>query len=359
MIGSDSSQHSNVGATMTDSDVENPGIVVRLRLRYPWFDRIVLANERYNKCKGDFFAAGLTYFTIFALFPLLMVGFSVTGFVLSHSPELLAETEDKIKSSVSGQIGQQIIDLMNSAIQSRTSVGLIGLVVAGWAGLGWMSKLREALSEMWEQRFEPAGFVKTKLSDLSVMIATFLAMVATIVLGVLGDPSVMARVLSWVGIHDLPLLDLALHLTSRLVALLVSWLIFTWVISRLPRESISFASSLRAGLIAAVGFEVFKQIATMYLHSVLDSPAGATFGPVLGLMVFAYVTARLVLFTTAWAATSPENLFAAPVDAPAPAVITPRVELDGGVSTRRTLAATAAGAVGALGLSRLVRHHGG
>jgi membrane protein len=55
-------------------------------------------------------------------------------------------------------------------------------------------------------------------------------------------------------------------------------------------------------------------VASIYLKSVLRSPAGATFGPVLGLMVFAYITARLLLFATAWAATSTENLVAAPVD---------------------------------------------
>ena len=45
--------------------------------------------------KGDFYAAGITYFTIFALFPLLMVGFAVGGFVLASRPELLAEIEDE------------------------------------------------------------------------------------------------------------------------------------------------------------------------------------------------------------------------------------------------------------------------
>ena len=60
---------------------------------------------------------------------------------------------------------------------------------------------------------------------------------------------------------------------------------------------------MRAGLIAAVAFEVFKLVASIYLRSVVTGPAGATFGPVLGLMVFAYITARLILFATAWAAT--------------------------------------------------------
>ena len=112
-----------------------------------------------------------------------------------------------------------------------------------------------------------------------------------------------------------------------MVSLLISWLLFTWIIARLPRESISFRSSVRAGLIAAVGFEIFKQVASLYLQSVMHGPAGSTFGPVLGLMLFAYVTARLILFATAWAATSKENLAAVTVEPPEPAEITPRVQI--------------------------------
>jgi membrane protein len=135
----------------------------------------------------------------------------------------------------------------------------------------------------------------------------------------------------------------------------VSWLLFSWMIARLPRESVSFRSSVRAGLMAAVAFEIFKLVGSIYLRSVVHGPAGATFGPVLGLMVFAYITARLVLFATAWAATAKDNQLPEPVPAPGPAVITPRVSADDGLSARQTVAAMAVGAVGALGLSRVWR----
>ena len=107
------------------------------------------AQERYQDSKGDFYAAGITYFTIFALFPLLMVAFAIAGFVLARQPDLLAEITRRIKSTVSGDLGQQLVELMDSAIESRTSVGIIGLATAAWAGLGWMANLREALSQMW------------------------------------------------------------------------------------------------------------------------------------------------------------------------------------------------------------------
>ena len=70
-------------------------------------------------------------------------------------------------------------------------------------------------------------------------------------------------------------------------------------------------------------------------------------------MVFAYITAYLVLFSAAWAATASEDPRAKPVEPPAPAIISPRVQRDEGLSTRQTLTAMAVGAVGALAFSRL------
>ena len=315
------------------------------------------ANERFNERKGSFFAAGLTYYTIFALFPLLMVGFALTGVLLARQPELLAEIENRIRAAVSATFGKQLIELMNSAITSRGSVGVIGLATAAWAGLSWMANLREALSEMWDQRAASAGFVRTKLSDLTAMLSMFAAITATFALTVLADASPMGKLHG--SASTMRRAELGLCAAFRLLtSLLVSWLLFTWTIARLPRESISFASSIRAGLIAAVGFEVFKQVASIYLHVVLRSPASATFGPVLGLMVFAYVTARLILFATAWAATSSENLRAAPVQPPGPAVITARVQAGEGLGARQALTAAAMGAVGALGFPAAPRAPG-
>lgn len=333
-----------------------PGVLDRLRARFAVFDRVMAAQERYNDSKGDFYAAGITYFTIFALFPLLMVGFAAGGFVLASRPDLLAVVESKITGAVSGDLGQQLVELMKSAIESRTSVGVIGLATAAWAGLGWMANLREALSQMWGlQRGEPPGFVKTKLSDLLALLSAFAAIVITVALTVLGNGKVMRGVLEWFGIPDFPTLSILLRIASLLVSVAISWLLFTWVIARLPRESVSLHSATRAGLLAAVAFEIFKQVATVYLSSVIRGPAGATFGPVLGLMVFAYITARLILFATAWAATSPENVVAAPVGPPDPAQITTRVQVREGLGVGAALAAAGVGALGALGLSRFTR----
>src|SRR5271165_1276374 len=328
---------------------KKPGLLDRLRARYGWFDHVIRAVERYNDCHGTFFAAGITYFTVFALFPLLMVGFAAVGFVLSHQPHLLADIEGRIKETVSGDIGHQVVKLMDNAIQSRTSLGIIGLATALWAGLGWMANLRRALTQMWGEREKSGNYIKTKLSDLVALMSAFVAIVITIGLTALGDPALMAEVLGWLGLHHVPGLGMLLRLASQLVALGVSWLLFTWMIARLPRTSMPVASAVRAALLAAIGFEVFKQFASIILRHVVHGPAGAVFGPILALMVFAYYTAQLVLLATAWAATSAENLAALPVQPPQPGVVV--VRRREGVGVGEALAAMTVGALAALGIS--------
>ena len=59
------------------SEPAKTGVLARLRARYGWLDHVIRAYQRFDEHNGGFFAAGLTYYTIFALFPLLMVGFAV------------------------------------------------------------------------------------------------------------------------------------------------------------------------------------------------------------------------------------------------------------------------------------------
>ena len=157
-----------------------------------------------------------------------------------------------------------------------------------YVGLLWMQRLRAALSQMWGQQFPPPGFLNTKVSDVIALVAAFLASLLTIGFGVLATSALR--------------LAGSVRLGSLVVSILVAWLLFTVMIARLPHDPVPLRRCAGAGLLAAIGFEGFKQVGSIYLQAVLHSPAGAVFGPVLGLMVFAYMTARLVLFATAWAA---------------------------------------------------------
>ncbi|MEU7769152.1 inner membrane protein YhjD [Nocardia sp. NPDC049190] len=300
------------------------GIERRIQAQ-PWLDHLVRAGGRYQRQRGDCYAAGVTYFTVLSLFPLLMVAFSIAGIVLSSNPELLEELRTKIVDNISGSLGAQLNDLVDRAVDSRGTVGTLGLLAGVYTGLGWMANLRAALTEQWEQQHPDGNWLVTKLSDLGALIGLGLAFVVSLGLSALASSTLGARLISAVGLAQLPGARLLLALVSTVLGFLASWAVFAWVIARLPREPVTLASAAKAAALAAVAFEAFKVVASIYLRSVLSSPAGAAFGSIIGLMVFIYVTYRIILFATAWAATATENEPEAEIPAPGPAVIAPRV----------------------------------
>jgi membrane protein len=276
----------------------------RLRARFGWLDHVVRAFLHFRNRNGNLLAAGLTYYTLIALFPLLMLGFALGGFALASHPERLRMIDERIRAWVSPELGSQLVHLVHSAVAARTSVGVIGLVIATWIGQTWMYRLREALGRIWDHPIDSGGFVRTIVSDLVAVVGTFAVVLITMGLSALGHEKPMLAALKLVGVPEFSVFHWFFRVVSVLISFLVSWLVFSWVIVRLPRESVGVVTSMRAGLIAAAGFELFKLLGSLYLKFMLRSAAGATFGPVLGLLVFAYVTWVVVLYSTAWAATA-------------------------------------------------------
>jgi len=122
-----------------------------------------------------------------------------------------------------------------------------------------------------------------------------------------------------------------LELLAVVLGLVSSWLVFLWVFARLPREPVTWRSAIRAAIGAAVGLEVIKRVMVVYLAKVIETPAGAAFGPILGLLIFIFTVSQFVLFLTAWAATARENQVEPPVPVPIPAVIRSEVVVRNGL----------------------------
>ncbi|GGN86692.1 inner membrane protein YhjD [Nocardia rhizosphaerihabitans] len=330
--------------------VDNISAAVEKQIgRRPWLDHLVRAGGRFQRQRGDYFAAGITYFTVLSLFPLLMVAFSVAGFILAGQPDLLTQLQESVKENIPGSFGTQINDLIDQAIRSRGTVGLLGLVVGLYTGLGWIANLRAALTEQWEVQSPESPWWRSKLSDVGALIGLGLASVVSLGLSALAQSDLGAQLLAAIGADHLPGATVVLSVVSIGLGLLASWAVFAWMIARLPREPVSLRSAARAAALAAIAFEVFKVIAAFYLQIVLRSPAGATFGSIIGLMVFSYITYRILLFATAWAATSADNERSADIAPPNAVVIRPRV-VERTMSTGTGAAYFGAGAIAALAL---------
>ncbi|MFI6870027.1 inner membrane protein YhjD [Nocardia sp. NPDC050406] len=310
----------------------------------PWLDHMVRAGGQYQRQRGDYYAAGITYFTVLSLFPMLMVGFAIAGFILASNPDLLTEIQAKIVENIPGSAGDQLNELIDQAIESRTGVGVIGLAAGLYSGLGWVANLRAALTEQWEQKAEESDWLHTKVSDLLALIGLGLAAVVSLGLSILAGSGLAGSLLRRMGVENAPWATVLLTALSLVLAVLATWALFAWIIARMPRHAVTLRSAARAALMAAIAFEIFKQLATLLLKKVTNSPAGVAFGPIIGLMVFSYITARIILFATAWAATARENEVQAEIAPPAPAVIEARVR-ERGLSPEMGAALFGAGAV--------------
>jgi membrane protein len=343
----------DTGGKDAGSSKSGPSKLQELRERYEWLDHLVRAGTRYNDRNGNHYAAAITYFSVLSLVPLMMVAFAAAGFVLFFRPELLTELQAGIAKNVPPGLESVIMPIVNGAIESRNAVGIIGLLAALYSGIGWMSNLRDALSAQWGQVRATPPMVKRMFFDLLTLIGLGLALVASFAITGLAS-AFAATVLGWAGLADEGWAPVMFRVIGIVLGLLANWLIFLWVIARLPREHATLRSAAKAAVLGAIGFEVLKQVMTFYLASVTGSPSGVIFGPLLGLLVFAYFVSRFILLVTAWAATSRENEQEEPTPVPAPAVIRPAVTVRSGPTGGTALGLLGAGLVTGLLGSRFL-----
>ncbi len=327
---------------------EKESWLARQRRRRPWLDHLVRANDAFTERYGNHYAAAITYFSVLSLFPMLMIAFALVGFVLAGNPDQLENLKHTITDAVPSGLSKVVDDVVDQAIESRSTVGVIGLLTAAYSGLGWMSNLRDALTAQWGQEHKQIKFLKRLGSDLLSLVGLGVALAVsfglTAVGGGLGD-----RLLGWMGLDDDAWALFLLWVATIVLSLVANWVVFVWVISRLPREKVSAKSAVRGAIAASIGFEILKQVATLFLASVSTSPTGVVFGPIIGLLVFANLVARFLLYITAWTATARENVLAALPEPPPPAVIRPVMEV-----RRAPRARDAAGLLGAGALLALL-----
>ena len=342
------------GTAPATTDRTGPGTVApptrveALRARYPWLDHLVRAGARYTEKHGNHYAAAITFFSILALVPLVMVAFAAAGYALLGNQELLTQLQGSIQQSAPAGLAQTLGPIIDQAIESRNAVGIIGLAGALFTGLSWMGNLREALSEQWDQRGSAPGIVAMYAGDLVAMVLLAVAFATSFAITAVGS-GLSSTVLELLGLDDQLWARVLLRVATLVATLAANWLVFVLVIARLPREKVTLRSAVRAGLFGAVGFVLLQQVGSIYLASVTNSPTGAAFGPIIGILVFVNLVSRLLLFATAWAATLRENE-RDEVVAPAPVIVRPAVTVGARPRTRTAAALLGVGAVlGAVG----------
>lgn len=334
------------------ANADEPGMVDKVRDKAPVVDHAMRMQDRFASEGGNQFSAGITYFSVMSIFPLAMLLFAGLATLLAARPDLMDQIQQQIANSVPGEVGELVNDIVDQAIESRGAVAGVGALTALWSGLGWMNNLRAGVSAMWLVAPNDGGnFVMKKIKDLFALIGLLLALILAFAVTAIGSSSLTRDILEMLGIDGFPGMSLVIFLVGLLVGILANFLVMSWILLVLPRTKVPRKSGLQAALAGAVIFEVIKQLSTVIFGALLGNPAGAIFGPVIGIMLIFYLVWRVVMYLSAWAATTEEALAETPSQAPDPAVIHIRNDVRQGPEP--TVLVGAGAAIGALGAGLL------
>jgi membrane protein len=334
----------------------------RLRQQRPGIDHLASGYQHYQDRHGNHLAAAITYFSFLALFPLILLGVSVTGFVLASAQHLQNELFTNLAEQLPGSFGRTLTDAIKAAIRQRTTVGVVGLAGVALTGLGWIDNLRTGIDTVWGLPERKRSFLAKKVADALVLAGLGIGVLISLAITV-GGTAASGWVLRRLGADGITGAGTLTSTVALVLAIAGSMVIFGWVMIRLPDTRVSRRTAWRATLLAAVGFEVLKIVGTFYIARVTRSPAASVIGPALGVLVWINLVSRYLLFCVAWAATAPDSeRLTNPVDRP---VLGPPVESAGsplpkgpfspaGVAAGLLSAGAALGA-GALALLRLRR----
>lgn len=277
--------------------------------RNPIIAHLLRAAERFNDRLGNQFGAAITYFSFLSMIPILMVSFAAAGFILASHPTLLQDIFDKILLNVSDPtLAMTLKSTINTAVQQRTTVGLVGLLVALYSGINWMGNLREAIRaqsrDVWERTPQDQEKIWVKyFRDFVSLIGLLFALIVTLSITSISGAA-QQMIISLLYLDNIEWLKPAWRSIGLAISIFANYLLFFWIFWRLPRHRPRRKALIRGTFIAAIGFEVIKIIMTWTLPALVKSPSGAAFGSVLGLMAFFYFFARLTLFCAAWIATA-------------------------------------------------------
>jgi len=278
------------------------------RATRPWLDHAVRAYDRNSEVLGGQLAGAITYFGFLSFFPLLALGFAVLGFVTDVYPganQAVTEAiEDAFPSLIGDGEGQINLEDIASA---KTGAGIFGLLGLLYSGTGWLDALRVGMRTVFGTLESRYGLVKRKVFDVFVLVLLGASLLVSLSITSMATAATLF-VLDLVALDDTVLAVGTLKVVSVALAIAVDTVLFGIVLARLPGADLRWSQVRSGALLFACGFELLKLVATFLIGRTTSNPLYATFGIVVGLLVWMNFVARLTIFAAAWTATQPYSL---------------------------------------------------
>ena len=266
--------------------------IMAFRYRSPYFDHLCRALLRYDSVQGGRLAAAIAYYGFFAIFALLLIGYSIFGFLLTNNVELLDLVEDFLHANL------PFLDVQ-AILESKASVGMVGLIGLTFTGIGWVEAIRSSQRLIWQLREQPGYIGVRQAVDLMVLVGLMLLLALT-QLAVYG----LERLLNWLAGGGFAT---TLSLVSWTLTLAVNMLLAAALLAAVPRLRMTARRMAPPVLQVGIGIMLLNTIGKTFVEIVQRNPAYGLVGSAVGALVYLYVFNQLLLFGAAWAATSPHG----------------------------------------------------
>jgi len=281
-------------------------LVRRARDRFGWLDHTMAMLGHYGRVDGNGQAGAVTYFAFLAFFPILVLAFFFVGLIANVFPDAQDDLKDVVNSLFEGLVGEGEGQVSLRVFQENAGkAGVFGLVGFLYAGLGWMSAMRNALQTLFAKppKELPNIFVG-KVRDMMTLGA-----VGLMLLVALGITSAVNRyadpIIEWIGLDpDARFAHLGLVLTGAVLAVLVITAMLMVLYQLLARPRVSHRALREGAILAAIGFVLLKLLADRLIALTHGQPAFTVFGVSLVLLVLINYFSRVVMYGAAWAYTS-------------------------------------------------------
>jgi membrane protein len=266
--------------------------IMRWRYRSRYFDHLSRAWLRYDEVQGGRLAAAIAYYGFFAIFALLLIGYSLFGILLTNNTELFDIVHDFLRQNLPFLDLQQILN-------SGKTVGIVGIVGLTFTGIGWVEAIRSSQRLIWRLNQQPGYIGVRQALDLVVLIGILL-LLALSQLGVYG----LEKLLDWIFANHLGFVVSAI---SLILTVAVNMLLATALLAAVPRLRMTVRRLIPPVLQVGIGVTLLNTEGKSFVGLVERNPAYGLVASAVGVLVYLYVFNQLLLFGAAWSATSPHG----------------------------------------------------
>lgn len=248
--------------------------------RYSVFGLPIAIFYKFVDDQGNYLAATITYYAFIAIFPLLLLGSSILGFILQKDPELASRLLTSALASfpiVGDQLGRP------GGLKGSVTGVVVGSLAALYGSLGLGQALQNANNVAWAvPRNRRPNPITLRLRSLLVLVTTGLAIIAVTTVSTLGTDT------QTFGARADATLAWLVRLVTVLVLGSVLTLIFRFTTTAARRSLVRAAPGAFA---TAVMWQLLQYAGTVYVDRVIKETSGmnGTFALVLGLVGLIYV----------------------------------------------------------------------